>query len=179
MSPTEPLVVTFVCTANICRSAYAEVMGRQTLLGWPGRIRVQSAGTHGFAGEPMCPVMAEEASRRGADPSRFRSQRLTRQVVAESDLLLTATSDHRTFIVEQSPRAFRSVFTMAQFAQAISSAPAALSGRALIRHAQQHKPPPWPDGDIADPYRRGEDAAVACAHQIDELLAAVLPRLAG
>nr|NLI50183.1 hypothetical protein [Propionibacterium sp.] len=75
-SDPQPLNVLFVCTANICRSAYATVRARQ-LLGADAPVTVGSAGTHGWVDHPMDAPMAAEARARGADPDAFRSRRLT------------------------------------------------------------------------------------------------------
>lgn len=173
------LVVTFVCTANICRSAYAEVRAKQLLADLPGRLRVLSAGTWGFTDEPMCADMAAQARAQGLDPEGFRSQRLTRQLVHDSDLLLTAETEHRSFLLEEWPGAFKKVFTVSQFADAIAHAPASVTGTALISYAKKHKKAPDPEGNIADPYNRGADAAHRCAAHLDALLTAIVPRLAG
>lgn len=42
---SDAIRVLFVCTANICRSAYAEVMARH-LLGDDPSVEVSSAGVH-------------------------------------------------------------------------------------------------------------------------------------
>ena len=49
----------FVCTANICRSAYAQLMTEHLLAGRAG-VQVSSAGTHGFRDHPMDPPMAAQ-----------------------------------------------------------------------------------------------------------------------
>ena len=58
--------VLFVCTANICRSAFAERWAGH-LLGGDTSVGVASAGTHGYVDAPMDPPMAEELQARGAD----------------------------------------------------------------------------------------------------------------
>src|SRR5690606_26727935 len=57
VAPKDPLKVLFVCTANICRSAYAEVAARR-LLGDRTDLEFTSAGTHGHDGEPLNAEMA-------------------------------------------------------------------------------------------------------------------------
>lgn len=175
---TDPVKVLFVCTANICRSAYAQVRGQALMDGHAG-ITISSAGTWGFDAASIDDPMAQQATARGADPSGFRSRRLTRGMVAEADVILTATSEHRTFILEDHPGAMRKTFTLGQFAESIADADAQLHGQDLIAAARTNRVPPRAATDVDDPYRRGEAAAAKCADQIDGLLTAVLPRLAG
>ena len=174
---SDPIRVLFVCTANICRSAYAQVRGESLMAGRP-TIALASAGTWGFDAMPIDPPMGLQARARGADPSGFRSRRLTRAMVAEADVILTATSEHRAFIVEDHPGALRKTFTLGQFAEAIAGADVHQHGTELITAARTSRVPPRPSTEIVDPHRRGDEAAARCARQIDDLLMAVLPRLA-
>ena len=55
--PARPLRVLFVCTANICRSPYIELLARQAV-GETGDIEFGSAGTHATDGSPINPDQA-------------------------------------------------------------------------------------------------------------------------
>lgn len=174
----DDLRVLFVCTANICRSAYAHVRGR-AMLGDDSGVRIDSAGTWGFDASPMDDEMAGQLSGRGIDPSTFRSRRLTPDLVAGADVILTAASEHRAFIVEDWPGAFRKTFTLGQFATGVGQVDPALRGHALIEAVRDSRVPALRAQDVADPYRQGTAAAIECAARLDGLLAATLPRLAG
>lgn len=174
-----PLSILFVCTANICRSAYADVRARTLLRPDGHETVISSAGTWGWDAQPMDATMAAEAAARGAEPEAFRSRRLDASMVAEADVILTAAREHRAFILEDWPVALRKTFTLGQFAEAVPMVDPGLRGRHLIAAVQAARPPARPAADIADPYRRGVQAASACAQHIDDLLAATLPRLAG
>jgi protein-tyrosine-phosphatase len=52
-----PLRVLFVCTSNICRSAFAERMARHLLRGDPS-VEVLSADTHRWIDEPVDSALA-------------------------------------------------------------------------------------------------------------------------
>lgn len=173
------MIVTFVCTANICRSAYAEVMAKHRLesAGIEG-VTVHSAGTWAYRGQRMYPEMAAEAEKRGAVPGGFRSHRLDRGRVEQSDLLLTAEEAHRSFVLEEWPRAFRRVVTLRQFAAAVSAADPDLGLPELLAQARNIR---FPGGnsDVIDPYERGPAASAACAADLDALLEVIVPRLAG
>lgn len=171
---TGPLRILFVCTANICRSPFMELLTRQLAA---GALQVSSAGTHGFEENPMDATMAVGLTDRGVSFEDFRSRRLTVELVDAADLVLTAEASHRQFVLEEHPAAFRKVFTLGQFAEAVRRSPE-LSGRELVAAAGARRPPTDPSQDVADPYRRGAEAAASSAERIEELLRVVVPALA-
>ncbi len=169
-----PLRVLFVCTANIARSPYMELLAR-TRVGSAGPV-FSSAGVEGRDGHAMDPVMAAELAQRGVDAAPFRSRRLTSRMVAEADLVLTAEARHRGVILDEVPAAIRTVFTFGQADAALARLeeqvlPLDLPG-ALAR-ARGGAPE---DLDVPDPYRRGPDAARRCAVLIDGLVDRLLAR---
>lgn len=166
--------ILFVCTANICRSAYAELRTAQR--GVEGLL-VGSAGTHGWVDHPMDPPMAAELEARGVDPTAFRSRRLTKALIDEADVVLTATAAHRTFVLQERPRAVPRTFSLGQLAAAVDSVPQELTGAELLAAARKARATAVSDDDVADPYGRGPKGAAAAAAHIDELLDRVLPRL--
>lgn len=172
----QPVRILFVCTANICRSAYADVRAR-SLLG-DRRAQISSAGTWGFDAAPMDDQMAAQATARGMDPSLFRSQRVTAAMVNESDVVLAMAAEHRTFLLEDWPGALAKTFTITQFSEAIAQVDPGLRGVDLVKAARAVRNAPHRAGDIADPYRKGASAAAACAQQLDDLLTQIVPRLA-
>lgn len=170
----DPLRVLVVCTANICRSPYLQ-LALQAAAG--ETVEVSSAGTHGFVDKEMDAEMAAQAVARGLDPAAFRSRPLTRELVADADLVLTAEARHRSFVLEEHPAAFKKVFTVGQFARGVASLPDGTSPRDAVARLAASRPSA--DGaDIADPYRRGPAAAAACADHIDRLVTEVTPALA-
>ncbi|WP_248583343.1 adenylyl-sulfate kinase [Nocardioides sp. InS609-2] len=170
---SRPLKVLFVCTANICRSAFMEVTARH-LVGDRDDIEFSSAGTRGFTDKPLDADMAG-ALTTGADHAGFTSRPVTRQLVDEADVILTAESSHRADLIEDHPAAFRKIFTLAQFAEAASTSNR--HGRALIADIGTQRAAAKPEHDISDPYRRGPQAAADCGQRISSLLDAVIPAL--
>ncbi len=168
--------VLFVCTANICRSPYMELATRR-LLGDDAQIEVSSAGTDGFHDHPMSEEMIDGYE---ADATGFRSRRVSGELLADADLVLTAEAAHRAFLLDEHPGALGKVFTLGQFAEAVALGGVsgdAPTGRALIEAVGRRPSAAAPRHDVADPYRRGPDLARACAARIDELLAIVVPAL--
>jgi protein-tyrosine-phosphatase len=164
--------VLFVCTANICRSAYMEQVARR-LAGTGAAVTFASAGTHGFTDHPMDEVMATTLE--GPDAA-FRSRPLTREIVDGADLVLTAEATHRAFVLEEFPHAFRRVFTVGQFAAAVEASDG-LRGRALVEAAGARRTASLPEHDIADPYGRGNSAAAAVAGRMSTMLSVIVPAL--
>lgn len=169
-----------MCTANICRSAYAELMARH-LLGEDTSVVVGSAGTHGYVDHSIDPPMAEQLRVRGVDPDGFRSRRLTARLLEEADLVLTAETVHRARILEDRPQAFRSVFTLGQLARALDDAGVGpdhpTRGADLLRAIGPGVRPAGPADDVVDPYRRGDEAAVRAAEYLDLLVRRIVPVL--
>lgn len=88
--------ILFVCTGNTCRSPMAEAMMRR-LLEEKGvtEIEVASAGTGAFENAPASEGAYLVGLENGLDLSAHRARRLTQQMVAEADLILTMSPHHR------------------------------------------------------------------------------------
>ena len=174
-TPTSPLNVLFVCTANICRSPFMELLARH--LAGDAAISFTSAGTQGFDSHEMDPAMAAELAARGVPTDGFASSPVTAENIASADLVLTAESSHRTQLLETHPGAFRKIFTLGQFVQSSRKLPADIRGRELVESLGTRRGNADPALDVHDPYRRGPEAIRAAATQLDELLRAAVARL--
>ncbi|MFT4264622.1 MAG: adenylyl-sulfate kinase [Nocardioides sp.] len=171
--PTEPLKVLFVCTANICRSPFMELTARA--MGLEGLV-FDSAGTMGFDAEPMDADMAAHLAR--ASAAEFRSKPVTRALLEDADLILTAEAHHRTWILDDHPGLFRKVLTLGQAAAALERVEPGLGRDEVLERLASNRGAASSGTDVTDPYRRGPEAARACAEQITRLLSSVLPALA-
>ena len=81
----------FVCTGNICRSPTAEGVFRALVerAGLEGRIRCDSAGTHGYhVGEAPDLRTQVSARRRGYELGALRARQVAPQDFEEFDLIL-------------------------------------------------------------------------------------------
>ncbi|MEV0595070.1 hypothetical protein [Nonomuraea cavernae] len=119
--------ILFVCTANICRSPLAERLARSGL-GPP--FLVSSAGVRAEPGRPMAEPVRRLLLRMGGEPGGFVSRPLTPALMADADLVLTATTAHRAESVGLCPPAAARTFTIAEFG-ALSQA---LTDVAVVRH---------------------------------------------
>ena len=78
--------VLMVCTANICRSPYMELMSRHLVSPHEGAT-FASAGTRGFDSQPMPKDMANTLLQRGVPGVvPFRSRPFTTDLMANADL---------------------------------------------------------------------------------------------
>ncbi|MFC5675963.1 hypothetical protein [Aeromicrobium endophyticum] len=163
-----------VCTANICRSPVMEILLRERLD--RQRFEVASAGVRGWDRQPMDPMAAAELLRLGHGSDTFRSHPIDSYLVDSADLILTATREHRSDVLETNPRALRRTFTLLEFA-ALSGLVEAGDPQSLVSRAAQRRSLAPADVDVSDPYRRGPDVHRATADQIDAAVATVAQRL--
>ena len=184
----------FVCTGNICRSPMAELITRHELdraLGAGAqRIRVHSAGTHGLVGHPLDRTAAEAMAALEVPDHGFAARVMVPDLVAQADLILTATRQHRSAAVSLVPRAAARTFTIREFARLCSQVdPAALPDadaverfRALVPAAAGHRGhvhvPAYED-DVDDPYGAKRRDFDACATEIADALRVPLSLVCG
>jgi protein-tyrosine phosphatase len=91
-----------VCTGNTCRSPMAEILLRRALeeRGISEGMTVSSAGTGAWDGSPVSEGAYLIALEHGLDLSAHRARLLTRELVQESDLILTMSRHHRARVVD-------------------------------------------------------------------------------
>lgn len=85
----------FVCTGNTCRSPLAEAIARSIAIarGLPA-VDVASAGTSATPGMPASDGSLLVGMERRLDLGSHRAQLLTRELVRDSDLVLTMGESH-------------------------------------------------------------------------------------
>ena len=189
--------ILIVCTGNICRSPFIErLLQRQLDERRPGSDRevlVRSAGTGALTGSAMDERAAAQLVAYGGDPVGFRARDLTPDLIAESDLVLTATRAHRGKVASLYPKALRRVFTFRDFADLVagidglSARVTQTDPRAWVRQVTEEaaasrglNPPLEPaQADIVDPFRREDEVFVTMAQQIGGSMPAVVRALAG
>ncbi|WP_281290292.1 hypothetical protein [Leucobacter komagatae] len=180
-----------MCTANLCRSPYMEARLREQLRSVTSApLAVGSAGTRARAGEGMASETLGLLTERGVPVAgEFQARQLTTAIVADSDLLLTASREQRAQVLEISPLALRRAFTLREFAallcgvrlapESIASGEwlALATAYALSRRTANAQLVNSPSADIDDPYGRGEEAFERMASEVDASIALILENL--
>lgn len=172
----------FVCTGNICRSPSAEFLLRarlEQLLGDDAkRFQLSSAGLGTPGGWEIDPKVAELLSERGIeDRQEFRSRRVTAEILADADLILTGTKQHRLSIGADFPEAYPRTFTMREAATLLSTPETTTlpaydvgdRGRAVIAFLQRARSTrvlTEESFDILDPHGRRAAAYKAMFEQV-------------
>ena len=107
--------VVFVCSGNICRSPYAEVIARMQ------GLRAVSCGTHTETGLPADKTAITEAARRAVDLNPHRTTRWEDFELEDGDLLVAMQLRHALVVLPRArargcPVVMLSSFLLPQFA---------------------------------------------------------------
>jgi len=178
--------ILFVCTGNICRSPMAELLFRaRTDPMLP--MRTASAGTSGLDGWAMDAPSALVLRELGGDGAGHSAQRLTPELVAESDLILTAETAHREVITGAHPLAATHTFTLREFGRlgaglgTLSRSPTPEDLRTRVRQVGGLRAVAAPvkrgRDDIGDPYGASLGHVRTCGAQIAAAIDAVIDAL--
>lgn len=163
----EPVRVLFVCTGNICRSAFAQVSLAARLSGHPGVV-VSSAGVMALVDSPMDPAMAAEAVHRDVDPTAHRARQLTGRILKEADIVIVFGPEHVDWIANGYPEHVERVVSLGQATAVLRAQPRRALTRVedLVTNVRQLRPEVAEEDWIADPYRKGVEAAEKAAERI-------------
>jgi protein-tyrosine phosphatase len=126
--PSQPAFeVLFVCTGNICRSAFAERLARQLMLDRLGPPAMDafvfsSAGVRATPGARLHPETRMALAVWGievpsAGPGAFAARRLDDAAIVRADLVLTAEESHRAAIAWLIADALPKVYGLRRFAR--------------------------------------------------------------
>lgn len=164
-----------VCTANICRSPMVEILLRQRLD--PEVFEVASAGVQGWREAPVDSMVVLELERLGARADGFSSRAVDAEMVANADLVLTATRDHRSVVLGRHPGALRRTFTLLEFAELVENMIGVSSPAEMVAEAYRRRSEAGTDLDLPDPFRRPPDVHRAVADQIAAAVGIIAERL--
>ena len=100
--------VCFICSANICRSPMAEALLRHMR----PNLTVFSRGLYTLGNQPMTNFAAAALVAAGIPVPNHRSRIVCPKDVEQADLILTATMDHKEYVVQNFPNALGKTFTI-------------------------------------------------------------------
>lgn len=161
------LSILFVCTANVSRSPYAHY---RTLEIFGDQLACASAGIPGTDGRVMDPAMEAELPFEDGDALAHRSRRVTSDVLAASDLVLTMEFAHHMRLLDQWPQANDRVAGLRQFVDALARSAPSGTPAERVSQARAALAPNGMRWDVVDPYGRGSRAARVCARELDGLV---------
>ncbi|WP_191629394.1 low molecular weight protein-tyrosine-phosphatase [Pseudomonas fluorescens] len=131
--------ILIVCIGNICRSPTAVTLLREAMAGTG--IEIDSAGLAAVKDHPMDMLAKAVLEEHGHIPIGHSGRQLTKEIVAESDLILVMEKRHLDGVFSISPEARGKVFLLGKWQN---------------------------DREIADPYRQGKPAFVHTYALINE-----------
>ena len=162
--------VLVVCTGNICRSPMAQQMLQQLLhaAGLQDKFELVSAGTNPQLGSALHPQTAQSMQALGFEPQPHLPQHLTKEQIEASQLVLSATIEHRGQVAQLLPSANAKNFTLLEFARLseflmtdeFESERKALSIAEKLQLANRlrgYAPPALQEESIVDPWGQDRD----------------------
>ncbi len=139
-------VVLFVCTGNVCRSPMAAALfnAHAQRTGEGQQFIARSMGTWALENQPASGHALSVMSERGIDLSAHRARTVTRDALAEADVIIVMTHSHRDALAAEFPAIRRKLHLMSE-----------LGGR---------------PHDIADPYGSSISEYRSCAQELGQLV---------
>ena len=165
-----------VCGGNVCRAPYIAARLRACL---PG-LRISSAGTTALAGAPPADHVIRALARHGITGYSDVGRPLTRRLIRNARLVITAARIHRVEVVALDPRAAGKTFTLKELARVVSTGPPVRGLDELVARAAQAAQLPDDtdyDDDLDDPYGLDWPAYEKVAADADAALAVLAPAL--
>jgi protein-tyrosine phosphatase len=136
--------ILFVCTGNTCRSPLAEKLFQHYTKDYPG-VESASAGISAWLNARMSFDSERLLIREGIDPSGFRSQPVTWNLLQNYDLFLTMSQKQADYIISTFPKTENKTYL-------------------LKKYINKNEP----DAEIADPYTGNAGDYENCFREIKE-----------
>ena len=93
------LKILFICTGNTCRSPMAEGIMKSIVKAKNLSIEVESAGINAIEGDRVSSNAVIVLEEMGIDISSHKAKQVTKQMLDESDLILTMTKQHKEILL--------------------------------------------------------------------------------
>jgi len=137
-------------------------------------VSVKSAGTMAMPSHGLDLETSNSMQSLGFNPKSHSAQQVTVELIREADLILTASTDHRTNVVEMYLGANRYAFTLLEFAALAEYFVTAGLNETSGKHENLLEKTNLVRGygrtledlDIEDPYNRGPEVSLRVANEI-------------
>ncbi len=142
--------IMFICTGNICRSAMAHKLMEKKLKDNNIKdVEVYSCGIYAYDGDVPTDEAREVMQEYGVDMSTHRATNIAHSKIKEMDLILCATTSHKSAVMQMYPELKDKVYTMKEY----------------INDDEEQQ-----DLDIKDPWGYGVETYRFCVAEIDKCL---------
>lgn len=106
--------VIFICTGNICRSPMAEALFKDKVQEHQLDVNVSSAGLGALVNYPADKMAIQLMNQKQIDISNHRARQLTKEIVAENELIITMTQQQKQELENRFPQSLGRVFRIAE-----------------------------------------------------------------
>ena len=162
-----------VCAGNVCRAPYIAARLRA---GLPG-LRISSAGIAALTGSPPASHVLRALARHGIAEYPDVARSLTRGLIHDARLIITAERIHRVQVIAMDSRAAGKTCTLKELARVVSTGPPGRGLDELVARAAHAARVPEDtdyDDDLGDPFGLDWPAYETMAAEADTALAAVM-----
>jgi protein-tyrosine phosphatase len=134
-----------VCFGNIMRSAMAEFLRRQALMGAgvQEQVRIVSAGLHASPGREAHPWAQQASAELGISLVEHRAKLLTPEMVEQADCILAMDFQNKTELLTLYPASQSKIFMLSAYGEQ-----------------------PWQYREIVDPYLGDLESTRSCSRQL-------------
>lgn len=171
-----PEKIYFVCTGNICRSAFAKEFSRHCMTGTTREFA--SAGVGALVGEGMDPVILKAAKEVGLEASDHVARQLTGRMLKEAALVIVFDASHLEWMTREYPEYLSRTFMIGHLARVLRTLPeGSRCDLAQLAPLMREWPLDLQRDCVSDPYRGGVGAARVAVAEIVDALSVIAPIL--
>ncbi len=175
----------FVCTGNICRSAYADLLLRSEVAQKQLPVTVSSAGTQAMVGCDIDPVLGKVAREEGIYRPHM-AQLLTEELISQQfGFILAMTKEHQERVLALYPAASKRTFLLSELAsisrrisEKQKNQELNWAGMPELFLQEKRQLAPEENYDIDDPYKLPEEEQHKIAYEIKTCVQDIVKLLA-